>query len=125
MRALALTNPPPAAVLTGLDRVFDATEEEEQVTTLAYMVVEPVTGEGTLALAGHPPPVLVSPQGTAVLGDVEPGTPLGWPTSRRQFRFVGRRDTPPCSIQTAWWRTGTRFGRRTRRALQCCDRSAA
>ncbi|WP_101788470.1 SpoIIE family protein phosphatase [Nonomuraea indica] len=88
MRALALTNPPPAAVLTGLDRVFDATEEEEQVTTLAYMVVEPVTGEGTLALAGHPPPVLVSPQGTAVLCDAQPGTPLGWPTSRRQFRFV-------------------------------------
>ncbi|MFI6594819.1 SpoIIE family protein phosphatase [Nonomuraea sp. NPDC050536] len=88
MRALALTNPPPAAVLTGLDRVFEATEEEEQVTTLAYMVVEPGTGEGTLALAGHPPPVLVSPQGTAILCDAEPGTPLGWPTSRRQFRFV-------------------------------------
>ncbi|MFI6482823.1 SpoIIE family protein phosphatase [Nonomuraea sp. NPDC050663] len=88
MRALALTNPPPASVLTGLDRVFEATEEEEQVTTLAYMVVEPGTGEGTLALAGHPPPVLVSPQGTAVLCEAEPGTPLGWPTSRRQFRFV-------------------------------------
>ncbi|RSN04390.1 peptidylprolyl isomerase [Nonomuraea sp. WAC 01424] len=88
MRALALTNPPPAAVVTGLDRVFEATEEEEQVTTLAYMVVEPVTGEGTLAMAGHPPPVLVSPQGTAILCDAEPGTPLGWPTSRRQFRFV-------------------------------------
>ncbi|MEV6981209.1 SpoIIE family protein phosphatase [Sphaerisporangium sp. NPDC051017] len=87
MRALALTNPPPAAVLTGLDRVFDATEEEEQVTTLAYMVVEPGTGEGTLALAGHPPPLLVSPQGTAVLSDGEPGTPLGWPAVRKQFRF--------------------------------------
>ncbi|MCA2178437.1 SpoIIE family protein phosphatase [Nonomuraea glycinis] len=88
MRALALTNPAPADVLTGLDRVFDATEEEEQVTTLAYMVVEPVTGEGTLALAGHPPPILVSPQGTAILCNAEPGTPLGWPTSRKQFRFV-------------------------------------
>jgi PAS domain S-box-containing protein len=87
MRALALTNPPPAAVLTGLDRVFDATEDEEQVTTLAYMIIEPGTGEGTLALAGHPPPLLVSPQGTAMLTDAEPGTPLGWPTSRRQFRF--------------------------------------
>ncbi|GAA4567586.1 SpoIIE family protein phosphatase [Planotetraspora kaengkrachanensis] len=87
MRALALTNPPPAAVLTGLDRVFEATEEEEQVTTLAYMVVEPATGEGTLALAGHPPPLLVSPQGTALLHETEPGTPLGWATSRRQFRF--------------------------------------
>ncbi|MEV5407382.1 SpoIIE family protein phosphatase [Thermopolyspora sp. NPDC052614] len=87
MRALALTNPPPAAVLTGLDRVFDATETEDQVTTLAYMIVEPGTGEGTLALAGHPPPLLVSPQGTAMLYEAEPGTPLGWPTSRRQFRF--------------------------------------
>ncbi|WP_214108819.1 SpoIIE family protein phosphatase [Acrocarpospora catenulata] len=88
MRALALTNPPPAAVLTGLDRVFEATEEEEQVTTLAYMVVEPGTGEGTLALAGHPPPLLVSPQGTAILYETEPGTPLGWATSRKQFRFA-------------------------------------
>ncbi|MBB4916304.1 SpoIIE family protein phosphatase [Streptosporangium saharense] len=87
MRALALTNPPPAAVLTGLDRVFEATEEEEQVTTLAYMVVEPGTGEGTLALAGHPPPLLVSPQGVPLLCEGEPSTPLGWPTSRRQFRF--------------------------------------
>lgn len=87
MRALALTNPPPAAVLTGLDRVFEATEEEEQVTSLAYMVVEPSTGEGTLALAGHPPPLLVSPQGTPLLVEGEPGTPLGWPTTRRQFRF--------------------------------------
>ncbi|MFF4777691.1 SpoIIE family protein phosphatase [Microtetraspora fusca] len=87
MRALALTNPPPAAVLTGLDRVFEATEEEEQVTTLAYMVVEPSTGEGTLALAGHPPPLLISPQGVAVLHETEPGTPLGWATSRKQFRF--------------------------------------
>ncbi|GIH90480.1 SpoIIE family protein phosphatase [Planobispora siamensis] len=87
MRALALTNPPPAAVLTGLDRVFEATEEEEQVTTLAYMVVEPGTGEGTLALAGHPPPLLVSPQGVPLLCEGEPGTPLGWPASRRQFRF--------------------------------------
>nr|PZN38416.1 MAG: peptidylprolyl isomerase [Actinomycetota bacterium] len=87
VRALALTNPPPAAVLTGLDRVFEATEEEEQVTTLAYMIVEPGTGEGTLALAGHPPPLLVSPQGTPMLCDAEAGTPLGLPTSRRQFRF--------------------------------------
>ena len=46
MRALALTNPPPAAVLAGLDRVFEATEDEEQVTTVAYLVIDPETGEG-------------------------------------------------------------------------------
>ncbi|WP_182904195.1 PP2C family protein-serine/threonine phosphatase, partial [Microbispora sp. H10830] len=91
MRALALTNPPPAAVLTGLDRVFEATEEEEQVTTLAYMVVQPGTGEGRLGLAGHPPPLLVSPQGRAILCDTEPGTPLGWPTVRKDFQL----DVPP------------------------------
>ncbi|MEU6798107.1 SpoIIE family protein phosphatase [Nonomuraea wenchangensis] len=51
MRALALTNPPPAAVLTGLDRIFEATEEAEQLTTLACMTVEPGTGEAVLALA--------------------------------------------------------------------------
>ncbi|WP_440072704.1 SpoIIE family protein phosphatase [Streptosporangium sp. OZ121] len=87
MRALALTNPPPAAVLTGLDRVFENTEDLEQITTLAYLVVEPGTGEGALALAGHPPPLLISPQGVPLLYDGEPGTPLGWPTNRRQFRF--------------------------------------
>ncbi|MEU6718336.1 PP2C family protein-serine/threonine phosphatase [Nonomuraea sp. NPDC046802] len=84
VRALALTNPPPAAVLTGLDRIFEATEEAEQLTTLAYMTVEPGTGEVALALAGHPPPVLISPQGTAVPCNVAPGTPLGWPTPRHQ-----------------------------------------
>ncbi|MEU6731449.1 SpoIIE family protein phosphatase [Nonomuraea wenchangensis] len=84
MRALALTNPPPAAVLTGLDRIFEATEEAEQLTTLACMTVEPGTGEAVLALAGHPPPVLISPDGTAVLCNVAPGTPLGWPTTRQQ-----------------------------------------
>ncbi|MEV6867466.1 SpoIIE family protein phosphatase [Streptosporangium subroseum] len=87
MRALALTDPPPAAVLAGLDGVLGNAEELEQITTLAYMVVEPGTGEGALALAGHPPPLLVSPQGVPLLHEGEPSTPLGWPGSRRQFRF--------------------------------------
>ncbi|ADG89103.1 SpoIIE family protein phosphatase [Thermobispora bispora] len=88
VRALAFTNHPiPDAVLTGLDRVFEATEEEEQVTTLAYMVVEPGTGEGMLGLAGHPPPLLVSPQGTAILHEAQPGTPLGWATSRKHSKI--------------------------------------
>ncbi|GII64651.1 hypothetical protein Skr01_47360 [Sphaerisporangium krabiense] len=87
VRALSLTNPPPAAVLTGLDRVFDAIEDGEQVATLAYLIVEPGTGEGTIGLAGHPPPLLVSPEGPAVLFAGQPGTPLGWPVVRRQARF--------------------------------------
>ncbi|MFC3986842.1 SpoIIE family protein phosphatase [Streptosporangium jomthongense] len=86
IRALALTNPPPETVLTSLDRLFD-NFEEEQITTVAYMVVEPGTGEGTLALAGYPPPLLISSEGVPLLWDGEPGTPLGWPTRRRQFQF--------------------------------------
>ena len=119
MRALALTNPPPAAVLTGLDRVFEATEEEEQVTTLAYMVVEPGTGEGTLALAGHPPP--------------RAGLPAGHGDSvrRRAGHAAGLADQPPAvpvrgaarpHRRALLRRTGgepqARAGRRTRRDLQ-------
>src|SRR6202453_3452200 len=44
LRALALTDPRPAAVLAGLDRLFIATELEEQVTTVAYLVLDPQTG---------------------------------------------------------------------------------
>jgi PAS domain S-box-containing protein len=46
LRALALTDPRPAAVLAGLDRLFTATELDEQVTTVAYLVFDPVSGEG-------------------------------------------------------------------------------
>src|SRR5690606_36728800 len=84
VRALAFTNHPiPDAVLTGLDRVFEATEEEEQVTTLAYMVVEPGPGEGMLGLAGRPTPLLVTAQVTVILHEAQRGATLGWPTSRK------------------------------------------
>ena len=55
LRALALTDPRPAAVLTGLDRLFSATELEEQVTTVAYLVIDPETGDGLMGNAGHLP----------------------------------------------------------------------
>ncbi|HEX3751056.1 MAG TPA: PAS domain-containing protein, partial [Streptosporangiaceae bacterium] len=55
LRALALTDPRPAAVLTGLDRLFSATELEEQVTTVAYLVIDPQTGDGLMGNAGHLP----------------------------------------------------------------------
>src|SRR6185312_8820666 len=60
LRALALTDPRPAAVLSGLDRLFEATEQEEQVTTVAYLVVDPETGDGLAGNAGHLPPLLLS-----------------------------------------------------------------
>jgi hypothetical protein len=87
LRALALTDPRPAAVLGGLDRLFSATEEEEQVTTVAYLVVDPVTGEGLLGNAGHLPALVLEAGSAPRFDQVEAGTPLGWASPRRQHAF--------------------------------------
>ncbi|MEU9018422.1 SpoIIE family protein phosphatase [Actinomadura sp. NPDC048394] len=87
LRALALTDPRPAAVLSGLDRLFSATEDAEQFTTVAYLVIDPSTGRGLYTSAGHPPPLLLPAGGPAGLSDVEAGTPLGWPSHRQQASF--------------------------------------
>ncbi|MGH3392374.1 MAG: SpoIIE family protein phosphatase [Actinomadura sp.] len=88
LRALALNDPRPAAVLAGLDRLFSATEDEEQFTTVAYAVIDPETGIGVLSNAGHPPPLLIPHGGTlARLSSSEAGTPLGWPSQRQQTSF--------------------------------------
>jgi PAS domain S-box-containing protein len=87
LRALALSDPRPAAVLAGLDRLFLATELAEQVTTVAYLVVSPLTGEGVAGNAGHLPPLLLSPDGPPRLDPAEAGTPLGWASPRQQYAF--------------------------------------
>jgi PAS domain S-box-containing protein len=87
LRALALTDPRPAAVLAGLDRLFIATELEEQVTTVAYLVVDPDTGDGMVGNAGHLPPLLLSSGAVPRLDTTEAGTPLGWASPRQQYAF--------------------------------------
>src|SRR5438128_8307593 len=74
LRALALTDPRPAAVLAGLDRLFLATELDEQVTTVCYLVVDPQTGEGVAGNAGHLPPLLLGPGVQPRLDENEAGT---------------------------------------------------
>jgi PAS domain S-box-containing protein len=87
LRALALTDPRPAAVLAGLDRLFLATELDEQVTTVCYLVVDPLTGEGVVGNAGHLPPLLLGPGMLPRLDQTEAGTPLGWASPRQQYPF--------------------------------------
>jgi PAS domain S-box-containing protein len=87
LRALALTDPRPAAVLGGLDRLFSATEEEEQVTTVAYLVIDPETGDGMLGNAGHLPALMLEADSAPRFDQVEPGTPLGWASPRKQHAF--------------------------------------
>jgi len=87
LRALALTDPRPAAVLGGLDRLFSATEEEEQVTTVAYLVIDPETGAGVLGNAGHLPALVLESGCAPRFDQVEAGTPLGWASPRKQHAF--------------------------------------
>jgi PAS domain S-box-containing protein len=87
LRALALTDPRPAAVLTGLDRLFSATELEEQVTTVAYLVIDPATGDGLMGNAGHLPALRLGPDAKPFLDQTEAGTPLGWASPRKQHPF--------------------------------------
>jgi len=74
-------------VLAGLDRLFTATELDEQVTTVAYLVFDPVSGEGLAGNAGHPPPLLMSRDAPPRLDLGEAGTPLGWASPRQQYVF--------------------------------------
>ena len=87
LRALALTDPRPAAVLAGLDRLFLATELDEQVTTVCYLVVDPDTGDGVAGNAGHLPPLMLGAGAMPRLDQNEPGTPLGWASPRQQYPF--------------------------------------
>jgi PAS domain S-box-containing protein len=87
LRALALTDPRPAAVLGGLDRLFSATEQEEQVTTVAYLVIDPETGQGVLGNAGHLPALVLEAGCAPRFDQAEAGTPLGWASPRKQHAF--------------------------------------
>lgn len=91
LRALAFTDPDPIAVLTGLDRLFTATEDDESLTTLIYGVIDPETGILELADAGHLPVMIVSADGKAKLADAGPAsTPLG--VAERRTKHTMRLD---------------------------------
>ncbi|MFF8835589.1 ATP-binding SpoIIE family protein phosphatase [Streptomyces sp. NPDC015130] len=50
---------------------------EDLYATCLYAVYDPTDAGCTFASAGHPPPVLVDPSGTARFVDLEPNSPLG------------------------------------------------
>ncbi|MCV7279952.1 SpoIIE family protein phosphatase [Mycolicibacterium flavescens] len=77
-RALLLEHPSPAAALSALDR-FAARLPGARCTTAFCAVLDPQSGELLYSSAGHPPPVLVSPDGVIRLLDDASVTPLGLP----------------------------------------------
>ncbi|MEV5884677.1 SpoIIE family protein phosphatase [Streptomyces sp. NPDC052020] len=85
VRTLADVDLPPDELLTHLDDLVThlaaAGEEGEEIAELGatclYAVYDPVSRRLDLASAGHPPPAVVLPDGTARLVPLATGPPLG------------------------------------------------
>jgi hypothetical protein len=100
IQALAPLQLDPGQLLARLDDLAQQYQaaHPEQVNWLAtcvYAAYDPVTGECSIASAGHPPPVRTGPDGESVLLDVPPGAPLGvggadFPTVRTVIPDGGR-----------------------------------
>ncbi|MFE7979011.1 SpoIIE family protein phosphatase [Streptomyces shenzhenensis] len=66
-------------LVTRIDQEDLSTTHCEEITgaSCLYVIYDPVSGRCSLACAGHPPPVLVRPDGTAYYPDLPVGPPLG------------------------------------------------
>ncbi|MFD7919055.1 SpoIIE family protein phosphatase [Streptomyces sp. NPDC059740] len=76
LRALLFLGLPPDEALWNLDRLTTESGRPELATCL-IAVYDPVTGHCVIASAGHPPPLVVTPEGDAQYVDVSPAAPLG------------------------------------------------
>ena len=94
VRVLASIDPSPSAVIAGLDRLAEDLEED-QLVTLVYVLLDPVTGTARMSRVGHLPPLLVSPHHAAVLLDGGGSPPLGVPDADRCEHTV---HIPPGSV---------------------------
>ncbi|MDF3142274.1 MULTISPECIES: SpoIIE family protein phosphatase [unclassified Streptomyces] len=75
-RALLAVGLEPGQLLTRLDGLDDGTDNDLPATC-ACVVYDAVTGDLRLALAGHPPPLLIHPNGSADILAADPGPPVG------------------------------------------------
>ncbi|HVN13218.1 MAG TPA: SpoIIE family protein phosphatase [Kineosporiaceae bacterium] len=88
VRVLAAVDPEPAAVAAGLD-LMASELAEDQIVTLVYLLLDPATGQGSVARLGHLPPLLVPPRGEPRVLDGAGSPPLGVPgASREQASLV-------------------------------------
>lgn len=77
LRALALTDPDPAAVLGGLDRLVERDDAVEMLTVV-YALVDPLHGTVRVGDAGHLPLIRIPEVGAVELVDAGAGTtPIG------------------------------------------------
>lgn len=74
-QALLAVGLPPGQLLTRLDQLLSGCGEH--AATCACAVYDAATGRCRVALAGHPPPLVIRPDRTAGLLHAEPGPPVG------------------------------------------------
>ncbi|QXJ20240.1 serine/threonine-protein phosphatase [Actinomadura graeca] len=75
-RTLAMLDLGPARILTWLDRIAPSLGPV-QFATCACAVLDTATRTGVLGRAGHPPPIMLRPDGGCDIVDMPPGLPLG------------------------------------------------
>ncbi|MFI1069248.1 SpoIIE family protein phosphatase [Streptomyces puniciscabiei] len=76
VRAFALGDRPPDEVLSGTNHLL-IDLDPGQFASCCYLRLDPATGRARIARAGHPPPLLRSPDGRTRLLDVPGGVVLG------------------------------------------------
>jgi serine phosphatase RsbU (regulator of sigma subunit) len=84
LRAYALDVDDPGEVLHKLNRKAHHFEYGA-MATVCYAVIDRHHEHVTMALAGHPPPVLAEPGGTGTLMERPVGPPIGFPSSDRLY----------------------------------------
>jgi serine phosphatase RsbU (regulator of sigma subunit)/anti-sigma regulatory factor (Ser/Thr protein kinase) len=75
-RVLATQGHTPAEILAGVNRLV-ALDAPERFATMVCVALDPATGAGVIASAGHPPPVVLAPDGSTTTLPVVPGLPVG------------------------------------------------
>jgi serine phosphatase RsbU (regulator of sigma subunit)/anti-sigma regulatory factor (Ser/Thr protein kinase) len=93
IHTLAMLELPPAETLQQLNELMNELGvREPHFATCVYAVFDAVAGTCEVASAGHLPPLLVRPDGTNELLDVQPAPPLGVGTGLIQTRVLDVED---------------------------------
>jgi serine phosphatase RsbU (regulator of sigma subunit)/anti-sigma regulatory factor (Ser/Thr protein kinase) len=93
IHTLAMLELPPAETLQQLNELMqELGVREPHFATCVYAVFDAVAGTCEVASAGHLPPLLVRPDGTNELLDVQPAPPLGVGTGLIQTRVLDIED---------------------------------
>ncbi len=89
VRSVARLDPAPSAVLAALDSV-NLELAEDEIVTMAYVLLDPGRGVARVARAGHLPPLLVRPDGSVEAIEAGGSAPLGasFGQRRSEARFA-------------------------------------